>query len=125
MIYATSTGDFKKTTAFLEFLQSGRMFDSLNSYGRQGVDALASATPVDTGETAHSWGYQVEIKPDHAAISWFNTHREDNVNIAVIVQYGHGTGTGGWVAGRDYINPAIRPIFDKILTDVWRQVTNG
>lgn len=125
MIYATSTGDFKKTTSFLEFLKSGKMYDVLNGYGRQGVDALSSATPVDTGETAHSWGYQVEHTKSHASISWFNTHREGNVNIAVIIQYGHGTGTGGYIAGRDYINPAIRPIFDKILTDVWRQVING
>jgi hypothetical protein len=125
MIYATSQGDFKKTTSFLEFLKSGKMFDVLNSYGRQGVDALSRATPIDTGETAHSWGYQTEIRRDKASISWYNTHRESNVNIAVIIQYGHGTGTGGYIAGRDYINPAIRPIFDKILSDVWRQVTNG
>jgi hypothetical protein len=125
MIYATTYGDSKKTEQYLEFLKRGGMYSGLDSYGRRGVDALSSATPLDTGETAHSWGYQIEHSKEKVTISWFNTHREGRVNIAVIIQYGHGTGTGGYVAGRDYINPAIRPIFDQILTDVWRQVTNG
>jgi hypothetical protein len=125
MIGVTSQGSFDKTIKFLSFLQSGDMFSSLDRYGRMGVDALSSATPVDTGLTAHSWGYQVAHEKGRYSISWFNTHKEHGVNIAVIIQYGHGTGTGGWVEGRDYINPAIRPIFDKIVTDVWRQVTNG
>jgi hypothetical protein len=125
MIYATAPGDFKQTEQFLEFLQRGDMYRGFDSYGRRGVDALSSATPVDTGETAHSWGYQVEQTSSKVSISWFNTHREGRVNVAVIIQYGHGTGTGGYVQGRDYINPAMRPIFDQILEDVWRQVTNG
>lgn len=125
MIYATSHGSFDKTTNFLKFLQNGSLFDSLDHYGRLGVDALSSATPVDTGETAHSWGYQLGRERGRYSISWFNTHREDGVNIAVIIQYGHGTGTGGWVEGRDYINPAMRPLFDKIVDDIWRQVMNG
>lgn len=125
MIYATSQGTFDKTTKFLEMMKSGKVYDILNSYGQQGVDALSSATPQDSGETAHSWGYQVNYSKSRASISWFNTHREGRVNIAVILQYGHGTGTGGYVQGRDYINPAMRPIFDKILTDVWKAVTNG
>lgn len=125
MFNVTSSGDFKKTTKFLEFLKSGDMFDSLNQYGRRGVDALSSASPVDTGLMSQSWGYQVERGKGKVSISWFNTDREGGVNVAVIVQYGHGTGTGGYVAGRDYINPAMRPIFDKIAEDVWRQVTNG
>ena len=125
MLRVASTGSFAKTTHFLEFLQRGRMFSNLSSYGQRGVDALRSATPVETGETAGDWGYQVEQSKGRVSISWYNTHNEDGVNIAVIIQYGHGTGTGGWVEGRDYINPAMRPIFDKILTDVWRQVTNA
>jgi len=125
MISRTSTGDFNKTLKFLEFMKSGDLFSDLDTYGRRGVDALSSATPVDTGETAHSWGYQVGHERGRYSISWFNTHREGGVNIAVIIQYGHGTGTGGYVAGRDYINPAIQPVFDRIVEDIWRQVTNG
>ena len=125
MIYRTSHGDFKKTTKFLEFMKSGDVFDNLDKYGRQGVDALSSATPRDTGETAQSWGYKVSHNKGYYAIDWFNTHKEGAVNIAVIIQYGHGTGTGGWVEGRDYINPVIRPLFDRIVEDIWRQVTNG
>lgn len=127
MISVTSSGSFDKTTKFLEHLQSGRIFQSLDHYGQVGVDALSSATPVDTGETAHSWKYTVAHSAGRYSISWYNTHREGNgfVNIAVILQYGHGTGTGGWVEGRDYINPAMRPIFDKIVADVWREVQNG
>jgi hypothetical protein len=125
MISATSIGSSEKTTKFLMFLQSPELFRSMARYGQMGVDALASATPRETGETAQSWGYQVEHSRGRHSISWFNTHKEDGVNIAVIIQYGHGTGTGGYVAGRDYINPAIRPIFDKIAEDIWRQVRNG
>ena len=125
MFSATSVGSFNKTFTFLERLQGGKMFDNLNSYGQRGVDALAASTPVETGETSHGWGYQVAKRRGGVSISWFNTHNEDGVNIAVIIQYGHGTGTGGYVQGRDYINPAMRPIFDKILDDVWRQVTNA
>jgi hypothetical protein len=125
MIKATSPGDFGKTTKYLEYLKSGDIFNGLDVYGRRGVDALASATPRDTGETAQSWGYQIGHTKNKVSISWFNTHREHGVNIAVIIQYGHGTGTGGYVQGIEYINPAIRPIFDAILEDVWKQVTNG
>lgn len=125
MISATSPGNFDKTTKFLEFLKRGDMYNDLEQYGQRGVDALASATPRDTGETAQSWGYNIGRKKGKVTISWFNTHRVDGVNIAVIIQYGHGTGTGGYVQGTEYINPAIRPIFDKIAEDVWRQVTNG
>lgn len=125
MLRRSSSGSFAKTTAFLEKLQSGQIFQNLDHYGRAGVDALARATPIETGLAANSWGYQVSKTKGQVSISWFNTDVEGGVNIAVILQYGHGTGTGGWVQGRDYINPAIQPIFDKILEDVWRQVTNA
>lgn len=125
MFRATSTGSFDKTVSFLNKLKSGKMFDNLNRYGRVGVDALSRATPQDTGLASNSWGYQVSQTTDKVSISWFNTDVEGGVNIAIIIQYGHGTGTGGYVQGRDYINPAMRPVFDKILDDVWRQVTNG
>ena len=125
MISATASGSTKKTEAFLHFLESDKMFSGLPAGGRQGVDALSSATPVETGETAHSWHSIVVSDTGSVGIDWYNTHVEHGVNIAVILQYGHGTGTGGYVPGRDYINPAMAPIFDRIVDDVWRQVTNG
>jgi hypothetical protein len=125
MISVVSSGSFKKTEKFLEFMRSDKPFESLDRYGRQGVDALSSATPHDTGETAHSWKYTVTHQNGRHAINWYNTHRHNGINIAVIIQYGHGTGTGGYVQGIDYINPALRPLFDKIVADIWRQVTNG
>jgi hypothetical protein len=126
MVYATSSGSWKKTEDFLRFMQQERMYNVLDHYGRVGVDLLAAATPIDTGETAQSWGYQIGNNGrGRHSISWYNTHREGRVNIAIILQYGHGTGTGGWVEGRDYINPAIRPLFDKIVEDIWKQVRNG
>ena len=125
MIRATSSGSFKNTESFLTTMKSGKIFKRLDHYGRVGVDALSSATPVDTGETAKSWGYQVGHTKGTYSISWFNTHREGYVNIAVILQYGHGTGTGGYVVGIDYINPAMRPVFRKIVDDIWREVMNA
>ena len=125
MIKATSSGTFENTERFLSFMKSGEFMKSLDAWGRRGVDALSSATPFDTGETAHSWGYRVSRQNGRYSIVWFNTHQEDGVNIAVIIQYGHGTGTGGWVEGIDYINPAMRPLFNNIVDDIWRQVTNG
>lgn len=125
MIYATSSGSFKKTESFLDFLKSDKMFTNLDHYGRVGVDALSSATPIDTGETAHSWSFDIKRQNGRVSINWYNDHTHNGVHIAIILQYGHGTGTGGWVDGRDYINPAMRPVFDRILEDVWRQVMNG
>lgn len=125
MVSIHAPGDFNKTTKALEYMQSGRMFDNLEHYGREGVDALSSASPVDTGRLSHSWGYQIGYTHETVSISWFTTDIENGLNIAIIVQYGHGTGTGGWVEGQDYINPAMRPLFDRILNDIWRQVTNA
>jgi hypothetical protein len=101
------------------------MFSNLDHYGRVGVSALAKATPSETGETANAWRYEISRKRGRVTINWINDHVDDGVNVAVIIQYGHGTGTGGYVEGRDYINPAMRPVFDQIAQDVWRQVTNG
>lgn len=125
MIRFTSHGSFDKTTKFLELMQSDKIFAELDRMGRIGRDALARSSPKDTGLMAQSWGYQVEHKRGFHSVSWFNTDREGGVNVAVIVQYGHGTGTGGYVAGRDYINPTMRPLFDKMAEDIWRQVVNG
>ena len=95
----------------------------LDRYGREGVAALASATPVDSGETANSWYYEIENKKGSATIRFCNSNINKGVPIAIILQYGHGTGTGGWVQGRDYINPAIRPVFDSLVQSAWREVT--
>lgn len=96
---------------------------NLDKYGREGVAALASATPVDTGLTAHSWKYEIQQKKDSVTISFSNTNIQNGVPIAIILQYGHATRNGGWVQGRDYINPAIQPIFDKIANEAWKEVT--
>lgn len=125
MLSVNTSGDFRKTQKFLEGLAPDKMFARLEHFGRLGVDALSRATPREDGETAQSWGYKVLRRNQRYSINWYNTHVNDGVNIAVIIQYGHGTGTGGYVEGRDYINPAMRPIFDQILEDVWRVVTNG
>lgn len=122
MITFTQKGDFKKTDSYLQKLLGFGKASFLDKYGRMGVDALSSATPIETGETAHSWGYEIVREKDTASIVFTNTHINDGVNIAIILQYGHGTGTGGWVEGRDYINPAVQPIFDQILNEVLREV---
>jgi hypothetical protein len=98
-------------------------FGLLDKYGRDGVAALSSATPVDSGNTANSWYYEIENKKGQVRINFLNSNINQGVPIAIILQYGHGTGTGGWVQGRDYINPAIQPVFDRILQDIWKEVT--
>lgn len=123
MISFRQKGDFSKLTRYLERAKNTIRMGDLDKYGREGVAALASATPVDTGLTASSWYYKIENKEGSATISFFNSNIQNGVPIAIILQYGHGTGTGGWVQGRDYINPAIRPIFDKIAENAWREVT--
>lgn len=117
------SGDFEKTYDFLKRMTRGDAFKVLEKYGKLGVDALASATPIDSGDTASSWTYEVEQTGSTYSINWLNTNVNGGVNIAIILQTGHGTGTGGYVQGRDYINPAIRPVFDKIANEVWREVT--
>ena len=123
MISFRHKGDFSNLTRFLERAKNGVRIGELDKYGRAGVAALASATPVDTGRTASSWYYEVENKNGVAKITFANPNVQNGVPIAIILQYGHGTGTGGWVQGRDYINPAIQPLFDQIANDAWREVT--
>lgn len=123
MIGFRQKGDFSKTTNFLSNLKKKISVDILDRYGRQGVAALSSATPVDTGLTANSWYYKIERDANSVKIVFCNSNIQNGIPIAIILQYGHGTGTGGWVEGRDYINPAIQPIFDKIANDAWREVT--
>ena len=123
MISFRHKGDFSNLTRYLEKAKNGVRIGTLDKYGREGVADLASATPTDTGETANSWYYTVENKNGVDKITFGNSNIQNGVPIAIILQYGHGTGTGGWVQGRDYINPAIQPIFDKIVNDAWREVT--
>lgn len=123
MISFSHKGDFSKLTGFLERAKSVVHLSTLDRYGREGVAALASATPVESGETASSWSYEIQNGEGTASITFTNSNVNNGVPISIILQYGHGTGTGGWVEGRDYINPAIQPIFDKIVEDAWREVT--
>ena len=123
MISFRQKGDFSKLNRFLEKAKEAVKLGDLDKYGKQGVAALASATPVDSGETANSWSYEIVRSNGSIKIEFHNTNINQGVPIAIILQYGHGTGTGGWVQGRDYINPAIQPIFDKIADSAWREVT--
>lgn len=123
MISFRQKGDFSKLTGFLEKAKEAVKIGDLDKFGREGVAALASATPVDSGLTANSWYYEIKNKNGTATISFNNSNIQNGVPIAIILQYGHGTGTGGWVEGRDYINPAIQPIFDRIAENAWKEVT--
>ena len=121
----TSKGDFSKTIKFLNKVKNVKINDILSKYGKIGVNALSQATPKDSGVTSRSWNYKIEVNNDNASIVWYNTNVVKGVNIAVILQYGHGTRNGGWVEGRDYINPSMKPIFDKIADQVWKEVINN
>lgn len=123
MIHFRQKGDFSKLSSFLERAKEAVKIGDLDRYGREGVAALASATPKDSGLTANSWYYEIERVNESVSISFHNKNIQNGVPIAIILQYGHGTGTGGWVQGRDYINPTIRPLFDKIANNAWKEVT--
>lgn len=122
MIIIKHRGNFNNTE---RFLKKPRAYYAriLERYGKQGVSALASATPVDSGETANAWDYEVKTTGNSFVLCWTNSNIVNGVPIAIIIQYGHGTRNGGYVQGRDYINPAIRPIFDKISQELWAEVT--
>lgn len=124
MITLTSKGDFSKLTGYLERAKEAMHLGVLDKYGRLGVRALAEATPKDSGKTASSWSYRVERKDGSACLAFYNSNVNKGVPIALILQYGHGTGTGGWVQGTDYINPSIKPVFDNLAEEVWREVTS-
>lgn len=125
MITVTSKGDFKKTHKFLASVSKKHIRRILEKYGQEGVVALIDATPYTTGETAASWDYEVHETPTGYSITWTNSHVVNGVNIAIILQYGHATGTGGYVRGVDYINPALKPIFDQIADKVWKEVNDS
>lgn len=123
MIKFRHKGDFSKVTRYLEKSKEAVRHVDFDKYGRAGVAALASATPVDSGLTASSWSYEVKRGVGTASITFYNSHVNQGVPIAIILQYGHGTGTGGYVQGRDYINPAIQPVFDQLADSAWKEVT--
>lgn len=123
MIVFRQKGDFSKLNRYLERARNAIHIGDLDKYGREGVAALSSATPVDSGLTASSWYYEIHHTKNGTSITYNNSNIQNGVPIAIIIQYGHGTGTGGWVQGRDYINPAVRPVFDKIAENVWKEVT--
>ena len=119
------SGGFTKTERFLNRMKRREYLNVLDEFGRDGVQALRNATPVDSGATAEAWDYEIKRTRNYTEIVWTNSNINDGVPIAVILQYGHGTGTGGYVQGRDYINPAIRPVFDKIAKKAWKVVTSA
>ena len=123
MISFRQKGDFSKLTSYLEKAKETIKLGNLDRYGQEGVKALSSATPQDSGKTASSWYYEIEHKNGSVSISFHNSNINKGVPIAIILQYGHGTRNGGWIEGKDYINPAIQPIFDKIASEAWKEVT--
>jgi hypothetical protein len=123
MVKIRHKGDFSKTFRYLKKANSAVKSPKLDSFGKEGVAALMSATPVDTGLTAKSWSYRITKTKKGYTLEFLNSNIQNGVPIAIILQYGHGTRNGGWVEGRDYINPAIQPIFDKIAESAWKEVT--
>ena len=122
MFAISSKGSFKNTEKFLQSMSKGDIFRSLDKYGQAGVAALSAATPSESGATAAAWSYEITKRRGQYSISWTNSHMAGGVPVVILLQYGHGTGTGGYVQGRDFINPALKPIFDKIASDVWKEV---
>ena len=122
MITFKQNGNFSNLSITLKRMKRFMDNISLEKYCKEGVTALASATPVDTGLTANSWNYKIEQTKNSVSITFYNTNIQNGVPIAIILQYGHGTRNGGWVEGRDYINPAIQPIFDRIANEAWKEV---
>lgn len=119
----THKGDFEKTMRFLNKAKQADFYKRMDQLAQLGVEALREATPIDTGETAESWTYEINVTKNSAEITWINTHTNKGENIAILIQYGHGTGTGGYVRGQDYINPAMKSVFDKIIDEIWKEVT--
>lgn len=123
MLSASSSGSFARFEKFLNTNRSNQAYSNLDHFGKIGVSALAKATPTETGKTASSWRYKIIQKRGLYGIEWYNDNVNEGEVIALLIQYGHGTGTGGYIEGIDYINPAIRPIFTSMIDDVWKKVT--
>lgn len=123
MIQFTARGDLSKTYKFLDRILKRDFYSRLEMYGKKGVEALSASTPKRSGKTAASWYYKIDRGLNGVEVNWYNSNTNQNVNIAIIIQYGHGTGWGGYVQGIDYINPAIRPIFEEMVNSIWKEVT--
>lgn len=121
----TYSGDLKGTRGFLNRLKQDRFVDRLDKYGQMGVKALRDATPRNTGKTADSWDYVIEQNKDSVTITWTNSNENRSIPIALLIQYGHATRNGGWISGIDYINPALKPIFEQIATSAWKEVSES
>lgn len=124
MITITSKGDFAKTFSFLNASKKINLNSILDKYGKEGVSLLSTNTPIDSGKTSTSWTYKIENSKGKTSINWYNTNVINGVNIAIILQYGHGTQNGGYISGRDYINPALLPLFNRMTNEIWKEVTN-
>ena len=125
MITIRQKGDFSKLTKYLNKVSKAADIRNLDKYGQRGVAALSSATPKDTGLTSSSWSYEIVQNKQSISIEFHNTNIQNGIPIAIILQYGHATKNGGWIEGRDYINPAIQPIFDEIVAEAWKEVTKA
>lgn len=125
MISFSVSGSTKRTEDFLRKLAKGDIYQGIESLAREGVAALASATPIDSGLAANSWGFEISRSRSSLTITWTNSDVESGFPVAIMLQYGYSTGTGGYVAGQDYINPAIKPVFDRIVDKVWKAVTSA
>lgn len=126
MLSFSSSGSTSKTSSFLKKMaETSTLYSSLDSLAQKGAAALQNATPVDSGLTASSWSYEIKIVAGKVTITWLNTNVNDGANVAILLQYGHGTGTGGYIQGYDYINPALKPVFDQIADEVWKKVTTA
>jgi hypothetical protein len=123
MIKVSDSGSFKNSMSWLESMSKNRMFEDLDRLAREAANLLSSATPKDTGRAASDWDYEIKKGKGAVSIHWTNDDIESGVNVVILLQYGHGTGTGGYVSGRDFINPVMRPQFDKITDAVWKRVT--
>lgn len=126
VVQMSEKGDFKKTFKFLKAMQEKKFLSNLNKYGERGVQLLSENTPRDTGLTASSWYYKIEDDGETLTITWYNSNvKKDYFNVALMLQYGHATKNGGWVEGIDYINPALKPLFDEMEKDIWEEVKSS
>lgn len=123
MIKTSDSGSFKNSMTWLEEMSKGKMFEDIDRLAREAAHLLSNATPKDTGRAASDWDYEIKKGKGAVTIHWTNDDVEDGVNVVILLQYGHGTGTGGYVSGRDFINPVMRPQFDKITDTIWKRVT--
>ena len=126
VVRMSEKGDFKKTFKFLKAMQEKKFLSNLNKYGERGVQLLSENTPRDTGLTASSWYYKIEDDGETLTLTWYNSNvKKDYFNVALMLQYGHATKNGGWVEGIDYINPALKPLFDEMEKDIWEEVKSS